>query len=261
MNILFIGDIVGRPGRDIVAKWLPRLREQYALDAVVANAENVAGGLGATPATMDELFRLGIDGLTLGNHTWRKKELVGALDGIKGVVRPANYPDGVPGVGSAEVVLADGRSFGLVSVVGRVFMPACDCPFVRAHAEVERLRATVSVVLVDVHAEATSEKIALGWYLDGKCSAVLGTHTHVPTADERVLPRGTAYITDVGMCGPCDSVIGIDADRAVHKFLTGLPDEYRLAKGRCCLCAVVVEADGATGRAASIRRVFHTSDE
>ncbi len=261
MNILFIGDIVGRPGRDIVAAWLPRLRERHALDAIVANAENVAGGLGATPSTIDELFKLGIDGITLGNHTWRKKELVSALDGIRGVVRPANYPEGVPGVGSAEVVLADGRSFGLVSVVGRVFMPAFDCPFTRARAEVDRLKTMVSEVIVDIHAEATSEKIALGWYLDGKCSAVLGTHTHVPTADERVLPKGTAYITDAGMCGPYDSVIGIDADRAVHKFLTGLPDEYRLAKGRCCLCAVVVETDGASGLAKSIRRVFHTSDE
>lgn len=258
MNILFIGDIVGRPGRKCLAECLPRLREQFAIDVVIANAENAAGGLGAIPRVIDELLKIGVAGMTMGNHTWRKREFVNTIDKYRCVVRPANYPARVPGQGSAIIELPDGRAVGLVNVLGRVFMEAFDCPFTRAEEEVERLRRSVSVVLVDFHAEATSEKVALGWHLDGKCTAVVGTHTHIQTADERVLPKGTAYITDVGMTGPRDSVIGVEPARAIHKFLTGMPSEFRVAKGPAILGAVLIEADDETGSAKSIRRVSAT---
>ncbi len=258
MNILFVGDIVGRPGRRCLAQCLPRLREQYALDFVIVNAENAAGGLGIIPRVVDELLKMGVSGITMGNHTWRKREFVNTIDKYRTVVRPANYPMGVPGQGSAVVELPDGRAMGLVNVLGRVYLDSFDDPFTRAREEVERLRQSVPVVLVDFHAEATSEKVALGWYLDGLATAVVGTHTHVQTSDERVLPKGTAYITDVGMTGPRDSVIGIEPPRAIQKFLTGIPSEFRVAKGPAILGAVVIQADDATGRAVSIERVSAT---
>ncbi|NIA14828.1 MAG: TIGR00282 family metallophosphoesterase [Nitrospiraceae bacterium] len=260
MKILFVGDIVGRPGRRILSANLPHLREEHALDAVVVNAENAAGGLGVTPHILDEMTTLDIDGITLGNHTWRKRELAGELDRFDSVARPANYVPGLPGRGSVIVRLADGRRFGLICVVGRVFMEPFRCPFAVAQQEVARLREATPVVLVDIHAEATSEKMAMGWHLDGQCAAVLGTHTHVQTADERLLPKGTAYITDVGMTGPYDSVIGLEPERAVKKFLTGMPNEYRLANGPVCLNAVVVDVDEETGLANSIRRVAHVAE-
>ena len=261
MKILFIGDIVGRPGRRIISQSLAGLRAEFGIDVVLANAENAAGGLGVTPAILDELLASGIHGITLGNHTWRKKELGGNLNRFDAVVRPANYPPGVPGKGSMALELADGRRIGVINVAGRVFMEPFACPFQSARHEIARLReAGVSVIIVDAHGEATSEKMALGWYLNGRCTAVLGTHTHVQTADERVLPEGTAYITDVGMTGPMDSVIGIDSERAIQKFLTGMPEEYRLAKGPARMCGVVVDADDATGRALSIERVVRTEN-
>ena len=238
-----------------MARLLPDLRNEFGIDLVVANGENSAGGLGATPQTITELFRIGVQAITLGNHTWRKKELVTGLNALESVVRPANYPAGVPGKGSMVVGLADGTQVGVVNVAGRVFMDPCGCPFETARREVEALRKITPLVFVDFHAEATSEKVALGWYLDGRCTAVMGTHTHVQTADERVLPQGTAYITDVGMTGPTDSVIGIERERAIGKFLTGMPQEFKVAKGPACLCGVVVEADNNTGRALSIQRV------
>lgn len=255
MKVLFIGDIVGRRGRQCVDQVLPRLRAAHGVDLVLANAENVAGGLGATPQTIAELFKTGIHGLTLGNHTWRKKELVEGLDRIDRIVRPANYPPGVPGRGSMVLDLQDGRKVGVVNLLGRVFLEPIACPFVTAREEIAILREQASVVIVDFHAEATSEKVALGWHLDGLCSAVVGTHTHVQTADERVLPQGTAYITDVGMTGPMDSVIGVERERAIHKFLTGMPNEFRVAKGPAQLCGVIMEFDDGTGRALSIERV------
>jgi len=261
MKILLIGDVCGRAGRQCIARWLPEIRAEYGVDFVVANAENAAGGLGATPEILAELEALDIQALTMGNHTWRKRELAPALHKLDAVVRPANYPPGVPGKGSAVFALADGRRVGVVNVVGRVFMDAFDCPFRRAREEVTRLRESAPVVLVDVHAEATSEKMALGWYLDGLCTAVLGTHTHVQTADERVLPNGTAYITDVGMTGPVNSVIGVDSERAISKFLTGMPNEFRVAKGPSALCAALVEADDKTGCAVSIQRVVRTEQD
>jgi hypothetical protein len=255
MKILFLGDIVGKRGRQCVARLLPDLRAEHRIDLVLANAENAAGGLGATPSVIDDLLKMGIQGLTLGNHTWRKRELAPALDALPLVVRPANYPDGVPGKGSMVIAMADGRKVGVVNLLGRVFMEPCVCPFERAVVEVERLRASAPIVVIDFHAEATSEKIAFGWYMDGRCAAVLGTHTHVQTADERILPKGTAYITDVGMTGPVDSVIGIDRERAMRKFLTGMPSEYTPAKGPARLCGVVVAVDDASGLAISIERV------
>lgn len=260
MKILFIGDIVGQRGRQCVARVAPEIRATRGIDLVVANGENAAGGLGATPQVLHELFRMGVQAITLGNHTWRKKEMAAGLNQLESVIRPANYPAGVPGKGSLLYELPDGRKVGLVNVVGRVFMDAYACPFETARTEVDALRKSTPIVLVDMHAEATSEKVALGWYLDGRCTAVLGTHTHVQTADERVLPNGTAYITDVGMTGPIDSVIGIERERAIHKFLTGMPNEFKVAKGRACLCGAIVEADDATGRALSIERVARMDD-
>lgn len=260
MNILFIGDIVGQPGRDAVKRWLHQLKREFAIDFVAANGENAAGGLGATPDVIREIMNYGVQAITMGNHTWRKKELISALDGLANVVRPANYPEGVPGRGSTIIALPDGRQVGLVSLLGRVFMDPFRCPFEVGLTEVNRLRESVSIVLVDIHAEATSEKVAMGWYLDGLCTAVVGTHTHVQTADEHILPKGTAYITDVGMTGPVDSVIGTEKERVLQKFLTGLPAEFRVAKGPARCCGVIIEADDMTGRAKSITRVSRFED-
>lgn len=255
MKILFIGDIVGRPGRQCVRRWLPELRSAYAIDLVVANGENAAGGLGATPEVLRELFELGISAVTLGNHAWRKKELIPEMDRMEGIVRPANYPPGAPGKGAIVVESANGQKVGLLNLVGRVFMQPLDCPFAAGAREAEQLRRHTPVVLVDMHAEATSEKMAMGWYLAGRCSAVIGTHTHVQTADERVLPGGTAYITDVGMTGPFASVIGVDVERVIRRFVTGLPTEFRVAKGRPGLNAVVIDIEEDTGTARAIERI------
>lgn len=260
MNILFIGDIVGKPGRKSINKWLPELKNELSLDVVVANAENAAGGLGVTPEILTELLNLGIDAITLGNHTWRRKSLVKAIDNYHSVIRPANYPGGAPGRGSTIVTLNDGRKLGLVNVLGRVFMEAFACPFESSRSQIAGLGAETATILVDIHAEATSEKVALGWFLDGKCTAVVGTHTHVQTADERVLPKGTAYITDVGMTGPTDSVIGVERDNVIQKFLTGLPAQFAVAKHRPVLNAVFIESDDTSGKALSIRRIVRAEN-
>lgn len=255
MRILFIGDIVGRPGRQVVAAQLPHLREARSYDAVIANAENAAGGLGATPDILDELRALGVDGFTMGNHTWRKRGIIPALESQHDIVRPANYPAGVPGRGETIITLRDGRKLGLVNVLGRVFMEAFGCPFTTAAESVTRLRDETPFVLVDMHAEATSEKVALGWHLDGQCTAVVGTHTHIPTADGWVLPGGTAYVTDVGMCGPQLSVIGTQREAVLQKFITGMPKQFEVANGPAMFCAVEIEADDASGRATHIASV------
>ena len=255
MRILFIGDIVGRPGRLCVKRRLPELRNEFAVDFVAANGENVAGGLGATADTVAEVLEAGVDVITLGNHTWRKKEFVRTIGAFSAVVRPANYPEGVPGAGSMVFELEDGRQVAIVNLLGRVFMDPIDCPFVAGAREVDRLRETTATVLVDFHAEATAEKVAMGWFLDGRCTAVVGTHTHVQTADERVLPEGTAYITDVGMTGPFNSVIGVERDAIIRRFLNGMPTEFKVAKGGVGLNAVVIDTDDDTGRATSIERV------
>ncbi|HIJ74184.1 MAG TPA: TIGR00282 family metallophosphoesterase [Candidatus Hydrogenedentes bacterium] len=260
MRILFIGDVVGRAGRQCVARWLSGLCAERAVDLTVANGENAAGGIGATPEVLVELQSSGVQIITLGNHTWKKKELMTGLDALDNVVRPANFPAGVPGQGALVYALPDGRQVGFVNLVGRVFMDCVDCPFVVGKREVERLREVTPLVLVDFHAEATAEKVAMGWYLDGLCTAVIGTHTHVQTADERILPNGTAYISDVGMTGALDSVIGVERDLAIHRFITGMPTQFKAGRARPGLCGVVVEADDATGRARTIERIARVEE-
>jgi metallophosphoesterase (TIGR00282 family) len=253
LRILFVGDVHGRPGRRAVARRVPALRREWQVDFVVANAENSAGGVGLTPQTAAELFEAGVDALTGGNHTWAKREAYELLDADPRLVRPANYPPGVPGHGST-VLRRGGLALGVLNLQGRVFMDPLDDPFRVARAEVERLRRETPFILVDFHAEATSEKIAMGYYLDGQVTAVVGTHTHVQTADERVLPGGTAYITDVGMTGPRDGVIGVDREAILQRFLTQLPIRFEVATGPVQFSAVVVEADS-SGRATAIRRI------
>lgn len=260
VKILFVGDIVGRPGRRCLSRLLRKVVENYSVDIVIANAENAAGGLGVTPKILSELAGLGIHGFTMGNHTWRKPELARAIDSIANLVRPANYPPGAPGRGSAVIESPSGSRLGIVNVIGRVYMEAFDCPFRAADVELDRLREEVRVILVDVHGEATSEKVAMGWHLDGRCAAVVGTHTHVQTADERILPKGTAYITDVGMTGPRDSVIGVKREIVVNKFITGMPAKFEVAEGAAILNAVVIEASEETGRAQSIERVYQAEE-
>ncbi len=248
-----MGDVHGRPGRRAVARRVPSLRRELEVDFVVANAENSAGGVGLTPQTAAELFAAGVDALTGGNHTWAKREAYELLNSDPRVVRPANYPPGVPGQGST-VIRRGGVALAVLNLQGRVFMEPLDDPFRVARAEVDRLRELTPFVLVDFHAEATSEKLALGYFLDGRVTAVVGTHTHVQTADERVLPGGTAYITDVGMTGPRDGVIGMDRDAILQRFLLQLPVRFEVASGAVQFNAVLVEAD-ASGRATSIRRI------
>jgi 2',3'-cyclic-nucleotide 2'-phosphodiesterase len=262
MQILFIGDIFGSAGRRIVREHLGHVVERNKVDLIVANAENSAGGFGVTPAIADELFDLGCEVLTTGNHVWDKREIIDYFNSVNGdstgrarrVLRPANFSEGVPGIGWYEGVTRNGQSYAVINLQGRVFMQDNDDPFRKADALLEQIKS--KVILVDFHAEATSEKVALGWYLDGRVTALLGTHTHVPTADNRVLPKGTAYQTDVGMSGPYDSVIGVDKDQIVQKFLTGLPVRFEAAKGDPRLCAALIACDEKTGRAHSIERIM-----
>ncbi len=260
MNIIFIGDVVGKPGRRILARMLPALRREVGADLAIANGENSAGGFGITPETLDDLLAAGVDVVTGGNHTWQAREIYTLLDSHPRILRPANYPPGTPGRGSG-VFRSSGPTPGAVAVLnleGRVFMQPLESPFEVGRDEAERLRQEASVIVVDMHAEATSEKIALGWYLDGRVSAVIGTHTHVQTADERILPEGTAFISDAGMTGPRDSVIGMGRDEVLQRFLTLLPARFDVAAGPAQLNAVVVEVDDQTGRARRIQRVNRT---
>jgi metallophosphoesterase (TIGR00282 family) len=253
MRILFIGDIVGQPGRQMVAHHLKPLVAEYGVEMVLANAENAAGGFGITPSIGEELFSLGIDLLTSGNHVWDKKEAEGYLAKESRLLRPANYPEEAPGTG-VHVLRKDERMLGVLNLQGRAFLPSIDCPFKAADREIAQLRQVTDTILVDFHAEATAEKQAFAWYVDGRVSAVVGTHTHVQTADERILPSRTAYITDVGMTGPHNSVIGIKPDDAIQKFITQMPRKFTLALGPAQLCAVVLDV-GDDGRARSIQRV------
>ena len=255
MNILFIGDIVGRPGRELVRKGLSALVEHHAVDLVIANAENAAAGFGITREVGDGLLDAGVDVMTSGNHIWDKKEAIDYIGTEARLLRPANYPAGVPGHGGYLARSADGRPVGIVNVMGRVFLANIDDPFAVVLREIEALASRARILIVDFHAEATSEKIAMGWHLDGKVTAVVGTHTHVQTSDERILPGGTAYITDVGMTGPHDSVIGVDTSAALGRFLSGMPARFECAKGNPRLNAVVVSADDETGRATTIERL------
>jgi hypothetical protein len=253
MNILFIGDIFASPGRRIVADHLQDIVEANGIDLTIANAENAAGGFGLTPAIAEELFGLGLDVLTSGNHVWDKREVYDYLRRQPRLLRPANYPE-APGQGAIVWRARNGVDCAVINLQGRTYMPSTDCPFRKADQILGALDPAIKVRFVDFHAEATSEKIAMGWYLDGRVSAVIGTHTHVPTADTRILPGGAAYQTDCGMTGPYHSVIGVQTDIVVQRFLTGLPVRMEAARQNPELHAVMVDVDEATGKARAIRR-------
>jgi metallophosphoesterase (TIGR00282 family) len=256
MNILVIGDIVGAPGRRAVLEHLPVLRAQHRLDLVIANVENIADGAGVTPESAEALLAAGVDLLTSGNHIWDKSEAFDYIARQPRLLRPHNYPEGTPGRGWTVVEAANGCRVGVLNLLGNVYMhPHLDCPFRCADRVLGAKPSDLHVVLVDFHAEATSEKTALGWYLDGRVSAIVGTHTHIPTADERVLPRGTAYITDIGMCGCYDSVIGMDIQKSLRRFVHKLPARFDVAEGPGTLCAVLLDVDETSGRCRSIERL------
>jgi metallophosphoesterase (TIGR00282 family) len=277
MKVLFIGDIVGKAGRRIVTEKVPLLRKEKGMDFVVANGENAAGGLGLTEKLAEELFACGVDCITMGDHLWSKKEIIHYLSRESRVIRPANFPPGVPGLGSRIFTTEGNKKIGVLSLQGRVFLKELDCPFRSSLNEIERLNTEYNPspftkggkeggfnhipIIVDMHAEATSEKVAMGWYLDGKVSAVIGTHTHVQTADERILPKGTAYISDVGMTGPFDSVIGMKKEIALERFLTQVPHHYEPAIDDVRLNGVLLEIDTQTGNALSIERIELREEE
>ncbi|MBI5789740.1 MAG: TIGR00282 family metallophosphoesterase [Candidatus Schekmanbacteria bacterium] len=256
MNVLVIGDIVGKPGRQAISHALPELIAQHLIDLCIANGENAAGGFGITPEITQQFLEMNIHVLTTGNHIWDRKEIEGFINREPRLLRPANYPEGVPGNGTVIVETPVGHSVGIINLSGRVFMQNLDCPFRVAQKIINEFKAKqVKVIIVDMHAEATSEKIALGWYLDGQVSAVLGTHTHVQTADEKILPNGTAYITDIGMTGAHDSVIGLKKDIVLKRFMLQMPFHYDVAKKDIQLNGVIVQIDETTGRATNIRRL------
>jgi len=254
MRILFIGDLVGSPGRDLVTKNLAEITRQHSVDLVIANGENSAAGFGITPKICEELFHAGVEVITGGNHSWDRKEILEYIVNEPRLIRPANFPNS-PGRGLYVGTSRSGVRYAVLNLEGRVFMTALDCPFRTADTELARIPPDVKVIFVDMHAEATSEKQAMGWYLDGRVSVVVGTHTHVATADERVLPNGTAYITDVGMTGPHESVIGMDRNSMVKRFLDAMPVKFEVALGDPRLNSVLVDVDEASGRARSIGRV------
>lgn len=262
MNLLFVGDVFGSPGRRVVREHLPHVIQERHVDLVIVNAENAAGGFGVTPSIAEDLFDLGAHVLTTGNHVWDKREIIEYLNSVpieshdrpRRVLRPANYAAGTPGYGVYEGRLPSGIAYAVINLQGRVFMASNEDPFRTADRLLSQIKARV--ILVDFHAEATSEKVALGWYLDGKVTAVLGTHTHVPTADERVLPNGTAYQTDVGMSGPYDSVIGVEKDLVIQRFLSGMPGKFEPARGDARMCALLIDCDPQTGRAHSVQRLM-----
>jgi len=258
-GILFLGDIVGRPGRRAMDKFLPGLIKKYGPSIIVANGENAAGGSGITEEIGTDLFML-VDVLTSGNHIWDKKEALPYLDREPRLLRPANYPAVNPGRSSYVFRSADGIKAAVLNLQGRVFMEPLDCPFKRADEEIEALRAETPIIIVDFHAEATSEKQALGWHLDGRVTAVIGTHTHVPTSDERVLPKGTAYITDAGMAGGRNAVIGIAREPALQRFLTSRPQRFEPSRDGLFLSGVFIRADASTGKALSITREVLAED-
>jgi metallophosphoesterase (TIGR00282 family) len=262
LNILFVGDIFGSAGRRIVREHIGHVREAHDVELTVINAENAAGGFGVTPQIAEELFDLGADVLTTGNHVWDKRELLDYLSSVpadseeraRRVLRPANMLPRLPGYGVFEGVTDSGVEFAVVNLMGKVFMSGTNDPFNAANDLLAGIKA--KVIVVDFHAEATSEKVAMGWHLDGRVTAVLGTHTHIPTADERILPGGTAYQTDVGMSGPYDSVIGVEKELALHRFLTGMPGKFEAAKGNPKMCAALITCDATTGRASAIQRIM-----
>ena len=255
MKILFVGDIFGKPGRDIARRAIPALVDARGIDFVIANVENSAAGFGVTGDIAETILGYGVDAMTSGNHVWDKKEVLEYMPRQPKLLRPANFPAGVPGRGSYLGRTRSGQPVGVINLMGRIFMTPLDDPFAVALREIEALRAKTRVIFVDFHAEATSEKVAMGWHLDGRVTAVVGTHTHVQTADERILPKGTAYQTDVGMTGPHDSIIGVTTEAALGRFLTAMPARFEAATGPGRLNAVLVTADPATGKAANIERL------
>jgi len=260
MRVLFIGDVVGKPGRRMLTRNLDGLVDRHRVDFIVANAENAAGGFGVTPEVAAELFDLRTHCLTSGNHIWDKKEAYDLLDEQPALLRPLNYPEGCPGTGVFVGQTAAGLPVAVLNIMGRVFMPPCDDPFRRIDEALSDLSPKIRIIIVDVHGEATSEKVAMGWHLDGRVSMVLGTHTHVPTADERILPLGTAYQSDVGMTGPYQSVIGVMAEDVLQRFRTGMPTRFRTAKRGAELHAALVTVDEKSGRATDIQRL-HVAGE
>ena len=253
-NLLFIGDIFASPGRAIVARHLKDIVASEKIDLTIANGENAAGGFGITPQLADELFGYGLDVITTGNHIWDKREIYDYLARQPRLLRPANYAEGLPGAGAVVVSARNGVDCAIVNLQGRMYMPSIDCPFRKADRLLSELPQHVKVRFVDFHAELTSEKMAMGWYLDGRVSGVVGTHTHIPTADTRILPNGTAYQTDVGMTGPYHSVIGVDKDIVIERFLTQMPVRMEAARHGAELHAVIIEVDETTGRAAAMKR-------
>ena len=260
MKILFLGDIVGSPGRDVLSCQLSAFRKECGIDLCVANGENSAGGSGITPITGGEIFGAGVDVITTGDHIWKRKESRQYLNDNPNVLRPANMPEEAPGSGHTIVKAGDGTEVGVINVQGRTFMSPTDCPFHAVERSLKALGEHIRVVIVDIHAEATSEKIAMGRFLDGRVTAVLGTHTHVQTADEQVFPGGTAYITDVGMVGPYESILGRRIESVVSAFSTQLPTHFQVAKKDVRMGGVIVEADPATGKALSIERVMKSAE-
>ena len=259
MKVLVIGDVMGKPGRDAMKEFLDKKKNEY--DFVIVNGENAAAGFGITPKIADEFFELGVDVITSGNHIWDKKELYSYLNENQNILRPLNYPKGVPGFGYTIKQNRNGDKIAVINIQGRVFMPEVDSPFDRIEEVLEEIKKETDTIIVDFHAEATSEKMAMGWYLDGKVSAVVGTHTHIQTADERILTKGTGYITDLGMVGPWNSILGVEKEIIINKFITALPTKFNLAKGPNVFSAVVLKVDETNGECVDICRILLKEEE
>ncbi|ABO50438.1 metallophosphoesterase [Desulforamulus reducens MI-1] len=257
MRVLMIGDIVGRPGRRAILDNLQALRKELNIDFVIANGENAAGGHGITKEIAKQLFATGVDVFTMGNHVWNKKEIIAYIEKERKIIRPANYPPGTPGAGYNIYETNSGHSIAVINISGRIFMQELDCPFRKIDKILEEINSKTNLIFVDFHAEATSEKVAMGWYLDGRVTALCGTHTHVQTADERILPKGSAYITDIGMTGPRDSVIGVSTNLVIEKFMTQMPRRFEVAETDYQLNAVVIDVNPDNGIATNIERIFH----
>ncbi len=256
LKILFIGDIVGETGRRMVKNYLPLIKSENGVDLVIANGENLSGGFGITKEKAEEMFSSGVNIMTSGNHIWDKKEILNFIEIERRILRPANFPDAVPGKGSL-VVNVNSFKVGIINLQGRIFMEPLNSPFEVAISEIEKIKKETNIIIVDFHGEATSEKVAMGWYLDGKVSAVVGTHTHVMTADERILPNGTAYITDVGMTGAKDSIIGIKKEHALTRFLKCIPQRLEAEKGKGIFSSVLIKIEPISGKALEIKRIVH----
>ncbi|KIL35718.1 metallophosphoesterase [Cohnella kolymensis] len=259
MRVVFIGDIVGNVGRDTVRRLIPWINDKYHPHIIIANGENAAGGRGITASITRELFECGVHGITMGNHTWDNREIFEFIDDEPRMIRPSNLAPGTPGRGSM-IIKANGKSLGVVNLIGRTFLPPAEDPFRTADEEIEQLRRTTKCILVDFHAEATSEKVAIGWHLDGYASLLVGTHTHVQTNDARILPEGTAYVTDAGMTGPRDGVLGMEKEAVVRRFLTGLPARFTVAEGKWALNGVYAELDESTGKAQKVQLISVDED-